>query len=139
MKRLILPVLLATLFSAQGPAQTTQAATGTLTSKANSNAEAAALGYMRTVINAQKVYKKKRGTYATSLAALVGSASFTKRMANPDRGNYVVTFRAQKDGYSLALTPKSFDAQHRAFFTDESGNIRVEDAQQATATSPLLK
>jgi len=139
MKRLILPVLLATLFSAQGPAQTTQAATGTLTSKANSNAEAAALGYMRTVINAQKVYKKKRGTYATSLAALVGSASFTKRMANSDRGDYVVTFRAQKDGYSLALTPKLFDAQHRAFFTDESGNIRVEDAQQATPASSLLK
>jgi hypothetical protein len=49
---------------------------------AHSNAEAAALGYMRTVGMAQRAYNKKHGGYATSLAALVGSGSFTRRMTS---------------------------------------------------------
>src|SRR3954453_20209753 len=73
---------------------------------AKSDSEASALGYMRTVLRAQKEYKKKYNHYATSLAALVHSGSFTKRMANPDRGDYSVGFRSKKDGFQLALTPK---------------------------------
>src|SRR5215813_1758301 len=38
---------------------------------AKSDSEAAALGYMRTVLRAQKLYKKKNDRYATSLAELV--------------------------------------------------------------------
>ena len=54
---------------------------------AHSDPEAAALGYMRTVANAQREYKKKFGHYAASLYALAGGArSFTKRMARTDRG-----------------------------------------------------
>ena len=51
---------------------------------------------MRTVLRAQKVYKKKNNKYATSLADLVHTGSFTKRMVNPDRGDYSVGFKPQQ-------------------------------------------
>lgn len=107
--------------------------------KARSNAEASALGYMRTVVSAQKVYKKKRGNYSSSLSALVGSGSFTKRMAETNRGDYTVNMKPKSEGYTLALTPKQFDAEHRAFYVDESGTFRAEDDKPATASSPVLK
>jgi hypothetical protein len=108
---------------------------------AHSSAEAAALGYMRTVIYAQRVYYKKHAAYATSLAELVGSSSFTRRMTNPDRGDYTVHFTSTNTGknFSLSLAPKQFDPSHRAFFTDDTGTIRVENDQPATASSPKLK
>ncbi len=107
--------------------------------KAHSNAEAGALGYMRTVVSAEKVHKSKHGKYAESLAALVGSGSFTRRMQLTDRGDYNVSFRPKPEGYSLALTPKQFNAEHRAFFVDETGIFRAEDDKPATASSPVLK
>lgn len=108
-------------------------------SLAHSKDEAVSLGYMRTAIYAQKDYKKKHGQYATSLADLVHSGSFTKRMTTTDRGPYTVSFHGKAESYSLALTPKQFDAEHRAFFADETGKIRVEENQPATAESPILK
>jgi hypothetical protein len=107
--------------------------------KAHSNAEAAALGYMRTVLTAQKLYKKKHNAYATSLPALVGSGSFTKRMASPDRGDYKVGFHGTAEKFTLSMEPKQFDAEHRSFFADETGSIRGEDDKPATASSPVLK
>jgi hypothetical protein len=107
--------------------------------KAQSEAEAAALGYMRTVVSAQKVYKKKHGAYATSLASLVGSGSFTRRMTQTARGDYTVSFRGKPDGYSLILTPRQFDPQHRAFYVDQTGVYKVEQEKPATAASPVLK
>src|ERR1700687_3271851 len=56
---------------------------------AKSDLEAAALGYMRTVLRAQKIYYKKNNKYAASLADLVHTGSFTKRMVNPDRGAHL--------------------------------------------------
>lgn len=106
--------------------------------KARSNAEAAALGYMRTAVSAQKVYKQKHGKYATSLSTLVGSGSFTRRMAQNNRGDYVVSFKPKPNGYFLALTPKQFDVQHRAFYVDETGKFRAENEKPATASSPEL-
>jgi hypothetical protein len=110
-----------------------------LASLARSRDETVSLGYMRTVIYAQKDYKKKYGKYAASLADLVHSGSFTKRMTTTDRGAYTVHFRGKPEAYSLGLTPKQFDAEHRAFFVDETGKIRVEENQPATAESPVLK
>src|SRR5437763_5861519 len=78
---------------------------------AKSDSEAAALGYMRTVLRAQKAYQKKNGKFATSLAQLVHTGSFTKRMVNPDRGDYSVGFRPNKDGFEMTMTPKQIDAQ----------------------------
>jgi hypothetical protein len=106
---------------------------------AHSSAEAAALGYIRTVTMAERLYKKKHGEYATSLAALVAHGSFTRRMVNPDRGDYTVHFTSTGRDYTLSLVPKQFDSAHRAFFTDDNGPIRVEDDKPATAASPKLK
>lgn len=106
---------------------------------AHSNAEAAALGYVRTVLGAQREFKKKHNGYATSLAELVHSGSFTKRMTKTDRGDYTVHFKGTKEKFTLGMIPKVFDADHRAFLADETGKIRVENEKPATAESPILK
>src|SRR5256886_15393116 len=108
---------------------------------ARSDSEAAALGYMRTVLRAQKQYKKKNTKYATSLAELVHTGSFTKRMVNTDRGDYTVGFRAHKDKdtFGLAMTPRQLDAEHRSFYADEDGKIHVEEQGPANEKSPILK
>jgi len=101
--------------------------------------ETISLGYVRTVAYAQRQYKKKHGEYATSLAALVHSGSFTKRMAATDRGAYTVQFHGKPEAFWVALVPKQFDPEHRSFYTDETGKIRVEEDKPATAESALLK
>ena len=106
---------------------------------ARSQDEAVTLGYMKTVVYAQRQYKKKYSDYATSLEALVHSGSFTKRMANTDRGAYTVHFHGKKDAYSLSLVPKQFAPDHRAFYVDETGKMRVEEDKSASVESPLLK
>src|SRR5207302_9420366 len=93
---------------------------------ARSDSEAAALGYMRTALRAQKLYKKRHDKYAPSLAALAGTGSFTKRMAQTtNRGDYTVSFHSQKDGYALSMVPKQIDPQHRAFYAEEDGVNRA--------------
>jgi hypothetical protein len=107
---------------------------------ARSDSEFAALGYMRTVIRAQNQYKKKTDHYATSLAALVGGArSFTRRMVNPNRGDYTVGFKSHKDGFDLTLTPKQLDSEHRSFYAAEDGVIRVEESKAANENSPPVR
>ncbi len=106
---------------------------------AHSDAEAAALGYMRTVVNAQREYKKKHGAYAVTLQELVGSVSFTRRMTKTDRGDYLVKFHGSGKDYTLSLVPKQFDAAHRAFFVDDTGVIRGEGDKLATKESPPVK
>ena len=108
---------------------------------AHSDSEAAALGYMRTLLRAQHTYKKKNGKYATSLPDLVHTGTFTKRMTNLDQGDYTVSFRAHKDKdeFELLLTPKQQAPDHRSFFAKEDGVIRAEETQPATENSPKLK
>ncbi len=106
---------------------------------AHSDAEAAALGYMRTVVNAQKVFHKRHNAWATSLHELVGQGSFTRRMEKTDRGDYTVRFRSTGKEYSLSLIPRQFDASRRAFYVDETGEFRVEADKPATRSSPPLK
>jgi hypothetical protein len=110
---------------------------------ARSDSEAAALGYMRTVLRAQKQYKKKNDKFATSLADLVHTGSFTKRMVNPDRGDYSVGFRpnktrSDKAGFDLTMTPKQLDAEHRSFYADEDGKIHGDDQGPANEKSPVV-
>ncbi|MGH9545740.1 MAG: hypothetical protein ACRD23_11045 [Terriglobales bacterium] len=106
---------------------------------ARSDSEAAALGYMRTVLRAQKLYKKKNDKFAKSLSDLVHTGSFTRRMVSPDRGDYSVGFRPNKDGFDLTLTPKQLDAEHRSFYADEDGQIHADDQAMATEKSPVVK
>ena len=107
---------------------------------ARSDSEAAALGYMRTVLRAQHQYKQKYGHFAPTLMALVGGArSFTRRMVNTDRGDYTATFRSKKDGFSLAMTPKQLDAQHRSFYAEDDGVIHADEEKAADESSPKVK
>src|SRR5438874_1222418 len=106
---------------------------------ARSGSEAAALGYMRTVIRAQREYKKKNAKFAPSLNALVHTGSFTRRMTKTDRGDYTVSFQSKKDGFELALTPKQMDSAHRSFYADEDGVIHAEEDKAASETSPTVK
>ena len=106
---------------------------------AKSESEAAALGYMRTVLRAQKQYKKKNDKFADSLADLVHTGSFTKRMVNPNRGDYSVGFKPNKDGFDLTMTPKQPDAEHRSFYAAEDGVIHGDDQGPANEKSPVVK
>jgi opacity protein-like surface antigen len=106
---------------------------------ARSESEASALGYMRTVLRAQREYKKKNDHYATSLAALIHTGSFTSRMVNPDRGDYTVGFKSKKNGFELALTPKELSPELRSFYADEDGEIHADEEKAADNGSPKVK
>jgi hypothetical protein len=106
---------------------------------ARSDSEAAALAYMRVVIRAQNQFNKHYSHYATSLPELVHSGSFTKRMVDPNRGDYTVSFKGKKDGYVLTMTPRNMDAQHRSFYAEEDGKIHADDSKPADDQSPVVK
>jgi hypothetical protein len=108
---------------------------------ARSDSESAALGYMRTVLRAQKLYQRKNGNYATSLAQLVHTGSFTRRMVNPDRGDYTAGFRAHKDKdtFELTMTPKQLDREHRSFYADQDGKIHADEQGPASEKSSMVK
>jgi hypothetical protein len=106
---------------------------------ARSDSEAAALGYMRTVLRAQHQYEKKNDHFATSLADLVHTGSFTRRMVDPNRGDYTVGFRSHKDGFVLTMTPKQMDAEHRSFYAEDDGKIHAEESKAADEDSPIVK
>jgi hypothetical protein len=104
-----------------------------------SDSEALALGYMRTVLRAQRLYNRKNNKYADSLADLVHTGSFTRRMVNPDRGDYTVSFQTHKDGFDLLLTPKQIAPDHRSFYSKEDGVIHGDEAKTADENSPKVK
>ena len=107
---------------------------------ARSQSEFIAMAYMRTVIDAQRLYRKKHTKFAPSLAALVGSGSFTRRMVSPERGDYEASFHpGGASHFSIQMTPKTMDSTHRAFWVNESGIFHVEEDKPATADSPVLK
>ena len=140
-------VVLTMLALGQDPPPNTQAPTpqGQYTPKfpgdpARSDSESGALGYMRVVVRAQKLYNKKHNEYATSLADLVNTGSFTRRMAQTtERGDYTVAFKGKKDSYVLTMTPKNIDAEHRSFYADEDSVINGDETKAADASSPKVK
>jgi hypothetical protein len=132
-----------TLF-AQAPAPAAQTPAPTYQPKfsgdpARSDSEAAALGYMRVVLRAQHQFEKQYGHFATSLSELVHSGSFTKRMVNPDRGDYTAGFQGKKDSFILTMTPKQLDAQHRSFYAEDDGKIHADEEKPADSDSPVVK
>ncbi len=124
-------------FAAQAPAPTYQPKFPG--DPARSDSEAAALAYMRVVIRAQRQFNKQYNHFATSLAELVHSGSFTKRMVNPDRGDYTASFQGKKDSFILTMTPKQLDAQHRSFYAEDDGKIHADEEKPADASSPVVK
>lgn len=107
---------------------------------ARSESEAQALGYMRVVLRAEREYKKRHNKYADSLESLAGTGSFTKRMAHTtERGDYTASFRPNRDGFVLTMTPKHMDAEHRSFYAEEDGVIHADDQKAADMDSPRVK
>src|SRR6267378_3907319 len=129
---------------AQVPASAAQTPASTYQPKfpgdpARSDAEAAALAYMRVVLRAQRQFNKQYDHFATSLAELVHSGSFTKRMVNPDRGDYTAGFKGKKDSYVLTMTPRQLDPQHRSFYAEDDGKIHADEEKPADDKSPVVK
>jgi len=106
---------------------------------ARSDSEAAALGYMRVVLRAQRQFNKQYGHYATSLTELVHTGSFTRRMVDPNRGDYTAGFKGKKDSFIFTMTPQHIDAQHRSFYAEEDGKIHAEEDKPADSDSPVVK
>ena len=106
---------------------------------ARSDSEFAALAYMHVVIRAQGQFKRRYDHFATTLAELVHSGTFTKRMVNTDRGDYTASFKGKKDSYILTMTPKNLDAQHRSFYAEDDGKIHGDETKAADGGSPLVK
>ena len=106
---------------------------------ARSDSEAAALAYMRVVMRAEVGFNKQYRHYATSLAQLVHSGTFTQRMVNPDRGDYTVGYKTKKDSYMLTMTPKALDAQHRSFYAEDDGKIHADETKAADEDSPVVE
>ena len=115
---------------------------------ARSDSEAAALGYLRTFLRAQKIYKKKNDHFATSLMDLSKTGSFTRRMVSTQRGDYTVKFtpHKEKDTFEILMTPKQIDSTHRSFYVKdegttrrEDGAIRVDEQKDADEHSPILR
>jgi hypothetical protein len=106
---------------------------------ARSDSEAEALAYMRVVLRAQHHFQKQYGHFATNLAELVHTGSFTKRMVNPDRGDYTVHFKGKEDSFMLALTPQHQDALHRSFYAEDDGKIHADEEKAANEDSPVVK
>ncbi|HEV2400905.1 MAG TPA: hypothetical protein VGS27_28485 [Candidatus Sulfotelmatobacter sp.] len=104
-----------------------------------SDSEFDALAYMRVVIRAEKQFNKQYGHYALTLNQLVHSGNFTKRMVDPNRGDYIASYKGKNDSYTLTMAPKSPDANHRYFYTDDDGKIRGEEGKPADANSPIVK
>lgn len=152
MKRSLLGVVLAAILLAAGSlfSQETTPSTAPATQgpayqpkfhgdPARSDSEAAALAYMRVVLRAQRRFNKQYDHFATSLEELVHSGSFTKRMVNPDRGDYTAKFKGKKDSFVLTMTPKNMDTQHRSFYAEDDGKIHGDDTKPADASSPIVK
>lgn len=137
-------VLAASALCAQVPPSAAQAPSTTYQPKfhgdpAHSDSEAAALAYMRVVIRAQHQFQKQYGHFAKSLTDLVHSGTFTKRMVDPNRGDYTAGFKGKDDSYILTMTPQRLDADHRSFYAEEDGKIHADEEKPADANSPVVK
>jgi hypothetical protein len=106
---------------------------------AQSDSEFAALAYMRVVIRAQKQFNKQYGHYALTLPELVHSGTFTKRMVNPNRGDYTVGYKGKKDSYILTMMPNVLDATHRSFYAEDDAKIHADDSKPADKNSPVVR
>jgi hypothetical protein len=69
----------------------------------------------------------------------VHSGSFTKRMVDPNRGDYTAGFKGKKDSFVLTMSPKQLDATHRSFYAEDDGKIHADDERPADDKSPVVK
>jgi hypothetical protein len=105
---------------------------------AHSDSEAAALGYLRVAMRAEHLFNRQYGHYATSLPELVHTGTFTRRMVNPDQGDYVVSFQGKKDGFAITMSPNQIDANHRSFYGNGDGKIHADEEKPADDKSAVI-
>lgn len=105
---------------------------------AHSDSEADALGYLRVAMRAEHLFNKHYGHYAESLPELVHTGSFTKRMLNPQQGDYSMSFKGKKDGFAVTMTPNQPDQAHRSFYGNEDGKIHADEEKPADENSPVI-
>jgi len=102
--------------------------------------ENVALAYTRTILTAEKLYKKRHNIYPLTLSTLAGTGSVTTRMVKTrERAGYRVGYSSSGETFTLSMVPVTFDAQHRAFYSDQTGVIRFEADKPATAQSAVFK
>ena len=106
---------------------------------ARSDSEAAALGYMRTVLRAQHQYEKKNGTLRLRWQSWCTPVRLPAGWSIPIVATYPVGFRSHKDGFVLTLTPKQLSADHRSFYAEDDGKIHAEETKAADEDSPIVK
>jgi hypothetical protein len=147
---LVLAVAQASPAPAQASGQASGQTSATYQSKfpgdpARSESEALALGYMRVVLRAEHIYKKRHDKYTDSLADLAGTGSFTKRLAQEThRGDYMASYRVHKDhagqdGFIFTMTPTHMDSEHRSFYAEDDMVIHADDQKAADLSSPKVK
>ena len=104
-----------------------------------SNDEHAAVAFMRTILAGERLYKKKHNEYVRQLSTLAGTGSVTTRMVKArERAGYRVGYTSTGENFVLTMTPITPDPQHRAFYANHEGVIRMDEGT-ATAQSPPLK
>lgn len=89
-------------------------------------------------MRAEHLFNKHYAHYAESLPELVHTGSFTKRMVNPQQGDYSVSFKGKKDGFGVTMTPNQLDAGHRSFYGNEDGKIHADEEKPADENSPVI-
>jgi len=106
---------------------------------ARSDSEFAAIAYVRTVIRAEKAFNKQYGHYALTLSQLVHTGNFTKRMVDPKRGDYTVSYKGKNESYVLTMMPRQIDGTHRSLYADDEAKIHADEEKLADANSPVLR
>jgi hypothetical protein len=91
------------------------------------------------VLRAQRQFEKHYDHFATSLAELVHSGTFTKRMVDPNRGDYTAGFKGKKDSFILTMTPRQLDSTHRSFYAEDDGKIHADETKAADGDSPVVR
>jgi TonB family protein len=101
------------------------------------NEQGAQLG-MRVIIGAQNSYHQTHGTYACSLAGLMGrgqnasNGSFAD-LSTGKHGGYVYAISGcDSNQYKVVAEPEINDSSQRAFCSDESGAMRAASDGKAT-------
>jgi len=99
--------------------------------------EASAIGAVRTLVTAERVYWITRGRgYYGDLGALGAEKLIDAPLAAGYRGGYSFVVTKEGDGFTITATPASDRTGTRSFFADASGVIRGKAGPGAGVGDP---
>lgn len=114
--------------------------------------ETGAIRWIKTLHEAQAVYRTQFGRYADTLAELgppeagrspsaLAADLIPSSLASGDKDGYIFTLAANGDAYSIHAWPKIFSKTgRRSFYSDQTMLIRANSRPDlATARSPELR